>query len=60
MDNIHIDGSKSIDSIAVTLNIIECIEGCKLLEANEVMITDYRFYLVDINFECYFEVQLSL
>jgi len=48
-----------IDTIAVTPNIIECIKGYKLLEVNDIIITDYHTYLVDINFEKYFQAQLS-
>ena len=55
MDNTYITRSKPINLIAITPNIMECIEGYKLLEANEVMIMDHRSYLVDINFECYFK-----
>ena len=59
IDNIHISGSWPINSIVATLFIMNCIEGCKLLDANEVLLTDYRSYLVDINLERYFETNLS-
>ena len=48
-------GSKSIDSVVVTLNILQCVEGSKLLEINEVVRIDCRSYLIDINLEMYFD-----
>ena len=59
MDNMHITGSKPINTIVVTPNIMECIEGCKLFEANKIIITDHQSYVVDINFKRYFQAQLS-
>ena len=60
IDNIHISSSQPIDSIVATLFIINCIKGYKLLDANEVLLIDYRSYLVDIYLERYFEINLSL
>ena len=60
MDNTHISGSQPIDSIVATLFIMNCIKRCKLLDANEVLLTDHRLYLIDINLERYFEINLSL
>ena len=57
--SIHITGSKLIDIEAVFLNLMECIEGCKLLETNEIIITDYRLYLIDINLKKCYRAQLS-
>ena len=59
MDNIHITGSKPIDMMAVIPNIIEYIEKYKLYEANKIIITNHLSYMVDINFERYFQAQLS-
>jgi len=59
MDNTHINGSSPIDSIAATTNILQIVEGCKLLEANEVILNDHRSYAVDFNFEKYFSKQFS-
>jgi len=55
MDKTYIGGSVPIDSVAATPSIIEYIEVCKLLLHCEVVLSDYRSYLVDINFEAYFE-----
>ena len=60
MDNIHITGSKPIDSIVAIPYIMDSIEGYKLLEANKVLLIDHRLYLVNINLEQYFKRQLSL
>jgi len=38
---------------------MEYVEGSLLNECNEIIFTDHRSYIVDINFEDYFEDQLS-
>ena len=60
MDNTHKKGSRPIDSVATMPKIISCIEGCKLIEVNQIMINDYRDYLIDLNFKLYFSEQMSL
>ena len=59
LDSTYIRGSKSINSIVVTKNILDFIEGLKLLKANEIIITNYRALLIDINMEGYFKETLS-
>ena len=41
MDNIYIDWLKPTDTIAVSPNIIECIKGCKLVDANKLIINNH-------------------
>ena len=55
MDKTYIRGSKPIDSIVISLGITEYIEGCKLLSHTKVIISDHRSYLININFEAYFD-----
>ena len=59
IDNTHITGSKLINSIAVLNNLIEYIEGCKLIKAREILIDNYRLYIIDLNLERYFNEQMS-
>ena len=59
MDKIYIRGSKLIDSIVMSLDITEYVKRYKLLSYTKVIISDYRSYLIDINFEAYFDEQLS-
>ena len=47
-------GSSLIDSITVLEGTLEYVEGCKLLENNEIVCLDYQSYLVDINLKKYF------
>ena len=54
INNTYITGSKLIDSIIVSLNVIDYIKGYKLLKANEIIITNHHSYIVDINFKRYF------
>ena len=51
MDNTYLNRSKLINIIAISPNLIECIEGCKLYKVNELIITDHRLYIIDINLE---------
>ena len=59
MDNTFVRGSKPIDTTAITSELMKYMEGCRLLYENEIVLSDYRSYLVDINFESYFSEQLS-
>ena len=54
MDKIYIGGSVPINSIADSHRILEFIEGYKLLPHNKIVFLDHRAYMVDINFEAYF------
>jgi len=54
MDNAHITRSKPADTVVVSLNLIEYAKGCKLLETNKIIATDYRSYLINVNLKrCY-------
>ena len=55
MDNTYLTRLRPIKIVAVSPNLIECIEGYKILEVNDIIITDYRLYIIDINLERYYE-----
>ena len=38
---------------------MECIERCKLFEVNDIIITNHRSHIIDINLERYYDAQLS-
>ena len=59
MDLTHERGSRLIDTIVAFPNVMECIEECQLLEVSKIINFNHRSYLVDINFEQYFDSQLS-
>jgi len=59
LDKTNVNGSLPIDSIAASQGIYEYIEGCRLVENNEIVHTDHRGYLVDVNLEEYFNDELS-
>ena len=59
MDNTEERGSKPIDTIAASYRISKYVEGSKLIECNDIIFTDHRSYIVDINIEDYFNNQLS-
>ena len=51
LDSTHIVGSRCKDSIAVSYNLIEFVEGSKLYEINEIINIDHRSYVIDLNIE---------
>jgi len=55
----HKNGSKCIDLVVVTPEILQWVEGSKLCEINEIVEIDHRFYVIDINMEGYFNGKLS-
>ena len=59
MDNTYRDGSKYIDTIAALDSILSFIEGCRLYKVNEILDTDHRRYVVDIDLKEYFDQEFS-
>ena len=59
MDHTHSRGTKCIDSIAATSNVRKHIEGCSLYETNEIINTDHRSHVIDVNLEEYFLEEFS-
>ena len=59
LGNTSISGRHLIDSIAVLLGIMQYIEGYQLLDNNNILYLDYRAYLIDANFEEYFNDNFS-
>ena len=53
-DLIFIRDSKCIDSVMASESILEYIEGCRLVDYNEILLTDHIEYLFDINMQEYF------
>ena len=51
--------SNSIDSMAVSPNLMKYMEGYRLLKINKVIAMDHRSYIIDINFEEYFQENLT-
>ena len=59
MDHTYQRGTKYIDLIEATKNIINFIKDSRLYKINKIINIDYRAYVVDINFEYYFEEEFS-
>ena len=55
LDKMNIKGLSPIDSITTLEGVIEYVEDCKFLNINEIVCSDYRAYLININLEEYFE-----
>jgi hypothetical protein len=59
LDKAYINRLKAIDSNAVSEGLMEFVEGLKLIHHNEIIFSDHRAYIVDINIEDYFNDQMS-
>jgi len=59
MDKMHKSGSKPIDSFAASAGVLEYIEGCMLLDYNDIFETDHRGYMVDVVLDEYFDLEFS-
>ena len=55
MDNTYWDGSKCINTIVASDSTLAFVEWCKLCEVNEILDTDHRGYIIDVNLIEYFE-----
>jgi len=59
IDSTYKHGSKQIDSIAATNGIMNYIEGCRLMNYNEIVESDHRVFIVDMDIEEYFKDEFS-
>jgi len=55
----HVGRSILINSIAVSAGLLLFIEGSKLFNKNDIIILDHQACVLGINFEEYFNEQLS-
>ena len=42
LDNANVNGKRPIDSIAVSVGLMPCIEGYKLLNNNDILYSNHR------------------
>ena len=47
-------GSKLIDSIAATAEVLDYVKGCQILDYNDIIETNHREYMVDVALDEYF------
>ena len=59
MDNTYQNGSKYIDTVAASDNMLSFVEGSKLCEIYKIVDTDHHGYMIDINFSAYFKEKFS-
>ena len=59
LDNIHKEGSKCIDSIVVSIGIMEYVEGYQLMNYNDIVELDHRAYIIDVAIGEYFDEEFS-
>jgi len=58
-DKTHKTGRNQIDTVFSSEPIINCTEGSRLLDFDEVIITDHRGFMVDIDFNVLFNINHS-
>ena len=59
-DNTHKDSSKCINLVVISCGLLEHIKRWKLVNYKEIIHSDYRRYLVDLNIVEYFKHLNSL
>ena len=60
LDNTYKNRKKYIDTIATLDNIMSFAEGCTLCKTNEIIDTDHRRHIVDIDLNAYFDEDFSM
>jgi hypothetical protein len=58
-DRTYKNGQNQIDAIFVTTSLIQYVRGSKIVDFDEVIPTDHRGFLIDIDFEEYFNIKPS-
>ena len=53
------NGSKPIDSIAASNGMMEHVEGCQLLNRNDIVESDHRGHVIDVDTEECFQEESS-
>ena len=60
LDSTYTNESKIIDSTAMTVNLLDFVEGSILIETNEIITSNHRGYIIDMNLEDYFNKTLII
>jgi len=58
-DATHARGQCQIDAIFASKGVLNCIKGSRIMDFNEVIITDHRGFMIDININKYFKKRYS-
>jgi len=58
-DNTYKNGQKQIDVILGTEPILQATRGSKIIDFNEVIITDHRGFIFNVDINEYFEITAS-
>ena len=52
-------GTKCVDYVLVSEGMLNVVEGIELIECNEIVDSDHRGYLTDLNLETYFKEEFN-
>ena len=58
-DNTYKIGSKQIDAVMSIPDLLDSIQGSKLVDFNKVVNSDHRGFIIDVDFNEYFSVDSS-
>ena len=58
-ENTQRRGKKCIDSISVSEGLLPYIEGCEMTNYSEIIVTDHRGFVVDIDINAYLHIKIS-
>ena len=49
-------GTKCMDMITTTLDLIKYVDGYRIVNFNDIIITNHRGFIIEFNLEEYFEI----
>ena len=58
-DRTHKEGSKQIDAVLATDGIRQCMKGSLIVDFNNIVISDHRGFVFDIDIKEYFQINYS-
>jgi len=59
-DKTYNKGSNQIDAVLASEEVLNQVRGSRLVDFNKVVISNHRGFLIDIDFEQYFEMTVSV
>ena len=58
-DATHKKGKTQIDAVFATTAVLNCINECKIVDYNEIIMSDHREFIFDLNARKYFNMTHS-
>jgi len=58
-DRTHKEGSKQIDAVLTMDGILQCMKGSLIVDFNDIVISDHRGFIFDVDIKEYFNINSS-